>query len=620
MILDFAKHIKERSECGANRRRLDAFIDTCRAQKGLQWVCGNGHVSILPILMILASLNIFAGDPVRSTSLPSGGTWEGIVGVSGGIPNRTSQAGSTLGTSSTAAQINSAIAAASSNQFVQLASGTFSSLGANDILVAKNGVTLRGATNANGLPDTTLVLATGRLLKVQNATWDYDSPGDFTTRTIASGHTRGSTTITTTAAPTGLTTGTLIFITCPRTAPTIDGNPSAYYANWFGSTDNHPYSAIHKVTGVSGSDISFSPPINADYISTNTCKVHYRSFANQIVLSGIENLVITNAAGAFDDDIVEMQGADQCWVLNCHLYGVGDDQNPSAGMLFRTSSRVEIRRNRVEKSTSFGSSEYGMVTFQCSGFLVENNVWYDLPNVWPAVATSGSVFAYNYCYWQHYGSAAFLSQLAFSHGAHNHYNLYEGNWIPTHYHDETADGNYTHSRNVVHFRERLRGWDEYGPKTDNLHAITLQNHHDQAVVAGCVMGTSGKQTDYFSNGTVGTPHAIFNIDTVSSNTLQRIANYNTLESGIHSGEALSGGDALVNSYLHSSKPEWFGDRPWPWVDPVTNSTSLASTTFTNLPAGYRFTFSADPPAEAGGGGSPAVSRANVLRIGTIRRP
>lgn len=561
------------------------------------------------LLLCLCASAALAGDPVRSTSLPHGGTWVGKVGVIGGIPTGRTQSGSTLGTSSTAAQINTAIAAASSNQFVLLASGTFSSLGANDILIAKNGVTLRGATNSAGLPDSTLVFASGRLLKIENDSWDYDNAGSFTTRTISSGHTRGSTTITTTAAPTGLTVGTLIIISAPRSAPTIDGNPSAYYANWFPSTDNHPYSAFHKVTAVSGSDISFTPAINSDYISGLTCKVHYRTFASQIVLSGIENLIITNTTGFFDDNIVEMIGADQCFAQNNYLYGVGDDSNPSAGFFFRTCSGVELRRNRVQGAVSFGSSTYAMVTFQASNFLVEDNIFYDVPNVWPMVATSASVFAYNYCYYQHYGSASFLSQLAFSHGAHNHYNHFEGNWIPTHYHDETADGNYTHSRNVVHFRERLRGWDEYGPKTENLHAITLQNHHDYNVVAGCVMGTAGKQTDYFSNGTVGTPHAIMNIDAVSAATLQRIGNYNTLESGIHADEVLGGSDTLADSYLHSSKPDWFRDRPWPWVDPVTTSYSLASTTYTNLPAGYRYAFNVDPPAE--GGGSSTTNRANA---------
>src|SRR5436853_7090534 len=47
----------------------------------------------------------------------------------------------------------------------------------------------------------------------------------------------------------------------------------------------------------------------------------------------------------------------------------------------------------------------------------------------------------------------------------------------------------------------------------------------------------------------------------------------------------------VNSYYLFSKPAWFGDRPWPPVDP-TNPSALSDT---NLPAGYRFIFGMAPP-------------------------
>ena len=57
-------------------------------------------------------------------------------------------------TSATASQINSAIDSCPSNQVITLDSGTFSLT--SDIELDKSGVVLRGATNANGTPATTL--------------------------------------------------------------------------------------------------------------------------------------------------------------------------------------------------------------------------------------------------------------------------------------------------------------------------------------------------------------------------------------------------------------------------------------------------------------------------------
>jgi hypothetical protein len=571
----------------------------------------------LPIIFLLV-LRVMASDPVDSTRLPSGGTWEGICGVSNGIPNR-STVFTNFGTSATMAQINLAIAACPSNQIVMLTNGTFSSLGSTDLTLNKSGVTVRGATNASGVPTTVLVFASGNNAEVSVTSWDYDNPAAFTTININSGATRGSSAVVVASTPTALTNGTLLFITAPGDSPTIEKH-TGDYANWFPSTTQHPFTQIVKVTSVSGTTINFWPPINSDYISGLSCQVHYRGFNNQLVMSGLENLVITNTTGFFTCSIVGVDGADECWFQNCYLYGVGQNCQPNAGISFYTSFGCEIRHCQVAFAAAYSSSEYGMVTFQSGNLLVEDNVWYNLPNIWPMIATSGSAFAYNYIYWEEYDSPTFLSQIVFHHGAHNHYNLFEGNWIPSHFNDITSSGNFSHSRNSVYLRERLRGWDEYpggAGKEVNCNAITFQNHHDNAVVVGCVMGTAGKQTggyDFTNTGFTG-GEAIYNADTTTRATLFRKHNYNTVDSGIRAGEALAGGEAIVNSYLHSSKPAWFGDRTWPWVDPVATSTSLASTTFTNFPAGYRFTFAADPPA-GGGAGNPSTRQGNqVVRRG-----
>lgn len=51
------------------------------------------------------------------------------------------------------------------------------------------------------------------------------------------------------------------------------------------------------------------------------------------------------------------------------------------------------------------------------------------------------------------------------------------------------------------------------------------------------------------------------------------------------------GDTLATSYIHSSKPSFFGDLPWPPFDP----TSPDSSSYENIPAAYRFVNGENPP-------------------------
>src|SRR5437868_4162833 len=60
-------------------------------------------------------------DPLPSDRLPFGGTWENLVGVPGGIPNRTTQFGSTIAPySGSPATINNAISSCPAGQAVVL--------------------------------------------------------------------------------------------------------------------------------------------------------------------------------------------------------------------------------------------------------------------------------------------------------------------------------------------------------------------------------------------------------------------------------------------------------------------------------------------------------------------
>jgi hypothetical protein len=535
-------------------------------------------------------------DAVPASRLPFGGTWNGIVGVRDVDPTTRTKSGSTLPAGSTASQISSAINAASSGQYVELAAGTFNLSG--DFTIMKSGVTLRGQVDANGNPATVLNFSSGQMI-VGDGSWDFSNSSAFTNFAVNSGATRGSTSVTVSSTPSGLTAGRLMFITAPKNAPTIDGGG---WTDWAGG---HPFSQAVKVTGVSGNTISFTPAINADYLSGT--QVHYRGAGNQIDYFGLENLSFKNSSGYFGSQIIRMNGANQCWVRNCKFTGVGDADSLNAAVYWYCCFSCELSHSEVFDARSFGSSTYGVASVHSHSLLVVNNYFHHLPNVFPMMATGGSAFAYNYFTDEPYQNATFLSQIVFFHGSHSHYNLFEGNWVATHYNDDTAIGNTSHSRNSLYVRERLLGWDPTGPKDNNTSCITLTNHHDNVTVAACVMGHSGTQTTYNDNGTVGS-NAIFNVNSVSDSTLARLGNYNTLNNGIPAAEQSAlAGNTVAASYLFSAKPAWFGSLPWPWCDPSNYSQSNNPA---NLPAGYRAANGRDPA----GSGAIVPSAPTNLRI------
>lgn len=79
------------------------------------------------------------------------------------------------------------------------------------------------------------------------------------------------------------------------------------------------------------------------------------------------------------------------------------------------------------------------------------------------------------------------------------------------------------------------------------------------------------------------------LDTNVQNTALIRGNYNYFDAAIPSGEAI-GATNLPDSYVHASKPAFFGNCPWPWV----NSKNVAGLVATNFPAGFRFVTGQDP--------------------------
>ena len=528
---------------------------------------------VILAFLLSAPLRVFSSDPVPADRLPYGGTWAGLAGVSGGIPNR-AIIYQTLNSSATVSQINAAIAACPSNQVVRLSAGTYTIGSA--IIASKDGVTLRGDVDANGVPTTILNCSVSQAIQVGNAGIDVTASQWWNYYVGASsGYARGSTAITLASSPpSGCVPGALLWLTAPTNA-----NISGSFYGLFMNSD--PFVQIVKVTAVNGNSVSFFPAINADYLTelratTPTFTVYHRV--------GIENLNMQGNQTGY----VQFNGTDECWIKNCVITGSPTGQVRQ--VLLNSVNRTEIRHCVFGDIDAAGSNAYSILAADCTGLLVEDNYFRNAPNFFPQFAAQNCVFSYNFVTNCPYAqSPGWLSQIIYNHGAQCCYNLYEGNYLPTHYDDgsvQPSDPCNTHCN--VYLRERMLGWDGAdGGKTANCHAITIQSPGVNHVIVGCVLGKAGFHTSY-DGGSAG----VYNLDASVITTMFREYNWNGYNQAIPASELLSAGQVIASSYLYATVPSWFGNLTWPPIDP--SRTSNAQLGATNIPAGYRSVFGVDP--------------------------
>src|SRR5262249_36251149 len=146
------------------------------------------------------------------------------------------------------------------------------------------------------------------------------------------------------------------------------------------------------------------------------------------------------------------------------------------------------------------------------------------------------------------------------------------------------------------------GWEQ--GKTSNTYAVALEAMNRDVNIVGNVLGKLGYHDTYeCANATCNTDTAIYYLgyegtggslsgyDSMVPSTLLRHGNYDYATQSITWDPAITS-TALPPSLYLSAKPAWFGDRPWPAIDPFEPN---AADDITRIPAGYRFTYGQDPP-------------------------
>lgn len=563
------------------------------------------------LFLLLLFVSPAVGELIPAARL---GVWSHGVhtGVVGGIPtNRTTLIDASAapynadktGVADTTSAINSAITAAGANEVVLLPAGNYRVDGA--INIQKNNVTLRGAAGA-----TTITLgASGRFYFGGDTEWPYNPATGAID--ITAGLTKGIATITV-ADGSSFSAGDLATISdlYDNTLPVVNVFKAA-----------RARSQKVRISAKSGNDLTLSPPLLWTLDAGQSPKI--KRMASKWSGIGIEDLIIeANASG--NSPAVDFTQVTSSW-----MKGVTVQNFVGHGVAFFSSHQLEMRECIIKDRRAGGSNGSGLLVERTGGCLVEDNI---ILNAFPLIevnyGSAGNVFAYNFV--DRSETFGLLGAgIDTNHGAHNSYNLYEGNIAPK----LQADGFFGSASEDTVFRNWLHG--SSALTTDYWAAVALNRFTRNYNIVGNVLGRAGYSWTFDNAGGGGSyaTHYIYlfglpnmgnlghtstaqlsaadpwadwaaylagadgsgagdtgfqelDLD-VEASTLRK-GNYNYSTGSVPAGES-PGGDTIPASLFRDSKPSYFGSLAWPPID-----TGSLPANYEVIPAGYRYVNEASP--------------------------
>ena len=550
------------------------------------------------VWLLMAQMSCF-GEIIPADRIT---TWQGNVGVEGGIPTR-STIFKTLTPTNSLADINRAIATCPSNEVVQLTAGTYLLYG-QITFNGVSGVTLRGAG-----PTNTILRFTGS--PIYGNIWVqgpdiYDALNN--NRLVGSadwtnGYAQGSTEIFLSNV-TNLTTGTVICLDQVNDNGDVDANGWQGFCDYCGRAGgNRAQEQFARVCAIVGNTVTIWPPLYMpNWRSSQSPQAWWVGRYSE--RCGIEDLKVDGSDSSPGDPYganIALSGAWNCWVKN-----VRSDNAAVSHVNIYGGGRCEVRHCYFFGTQHAVSLSYGITPIYASANLFEDNIFNQVTA--PIVlgsCVSGTVAGFNYCTNDYYTlSPGWMMDALHSHDAHVCMNLFEGNYAPG------AVGDFFHGSSGynTHFRNRLTGYEP--GKTSDTYCIVLWMKNRYWNVVGNVLGTVGYHNEYDANvGGTWYNSAIYEVgwadnvpgftnDPVTLSTLYRHGNYDVVNSGIV-WNSTNSDHTIPASLYQASKPSWFGNRPWPPFDPGNGAAiALNAMALTNIPAGYRFVFGVDPPSAA----------------------
>jgi hypothetical protein len=548
-------------------------------------------------------------------------------GIQGGIPARTTICATVNataygnGSSDASAAIQAALDSCPAGQVVLLSAGTFRI--DNDLIVISKGITLRGA----GPGSTILKRTNGAHPGVETASVNdpvvvigpnrWPGPDDTTARALTVDGAKGAYSVTVSNAS-GFAAGQFVLLdednyntAAWQPLPNRDGqptpaqiwttdravwqrhNPSAPEddpfpdaAGWF-SRLYRPIAEVKEVASVSGNVITFTTPLHISYRASYAAQLtRYTGQSAHVRNAGLEDLSVYGGG----DGNVRFECAAYSWMRN-----VEDTVWLGEGVAIKHSFRVEVRDSYIHDAAWPNPGGGGYAISLGSGSaeaLIENNIVLQANKMMVGrSAGAGSVVGYNYMDDGHirYNPEWVEVGINGSHMVGSHHILFEGN------ESFNYDSDNTHGNAIYHtvFRNHLSGYRRDFPGMSNARAGALMYGSWWHSFVGNVMGTQGR-TSGWQYEDPGTPwgdfFAIWRLgydpihwdqdpDPKVRSTVLREGNYDYVTDQVHWDTVPQ---TLPDSLYLTSKPAFFGNNPWPWVNPP------GATKLYTLPAKARY--------------------------------
>ncbi len=449
---------------------------------------GKLGVALLSVPLILLQTAFSFADPIPSDRKIN---WQGIVGVPGGIPNRTTiyqTISSSLGNGTTDAQpaINGAVNSCPADQVVKLPDGVF----------LLNAMVRPGPTNKSNFT----IRGNGRgrtILKVNNGTaalyfgsadWPYRSTEN--SQAITSGATAGSS-VMTVGSTSSFTVGNLVHVSQSDITYTI-GNDGP--RNMIVMAKVVAKDATHVTLDHALPITMTNSPILVPYPTAPTVGV------------GVEDLTIdVNNMAAQGVAFEQSYG---CWLKNVEI-----KNSPKKEAVLIEFNNGEIRHctfhDEIYLQPGVGREHEGLDFYIRSCWnLVEDNIFSNGGFAPITIGDSrggcvGNVIGYNFVEKVNTATEIAGGAISFAHGGHNMFNLMEGNVVES---GLSADGYWgSSSHNTM-----LRNWAAakpysvsnppgYGPTnvynvSSSLRAVQLNRWNYFMNVVGNVLGDSAFPT------------------------------------------------------------------------------------------------------------------------------
>jgi len=339
-------------------------------------------------------------------------------------------------------------------------------------------------------------------------------------------------------------------------------------------------SQITKVTAISGTGpftLTISPSLHHAYAAAQSPQVwKLNQNIALTVNAGLENLTIQRIS-----PIDNVNGYSNILVVGCVNSWIKNIESRLAD--FRhvdldRSINCEVRDSYFNDGyfQETGGYSYGVVcSNRSTDNLIENNVFRHLRHSMVVKeGATGNVYGYNYSF-DTFQDGGWLAPDMFVHGAHANMNLFEGNY------GTKIDADFTHGSGSynTYFRNHVTRASSAQPITGGRWPVNYDVTQSNPNFVGNVLGRTGQTWTALETGTTRNTSSNYvwswgfrgdgdtNQDsTTPKNTALRHGNYDAFTQTTTWDPTIADQTLPASLYL-TSKPAFFGNRPWPSIGP-----------------------------------------------------